>query len=106
MTNNTNTKLYEIIGEFRQEMTSRFDKIENTMNNRFEKIECDYVRQSDFAPVKAVTFGMVGFVLLAFLGGLTILVFKKDVSASLGVTRDILQVTPFIQQVGNTIGLK
>jgi len=40
-------------------------------------IESHYVRKEEFEPVKRLVYGGIGFILLAFLAGLTALIFVK-----------------------------
>lgn len=57
---------YELINEFRSEMNDRFDKIESC-----------YVRNDRFNPVERLVYGMVGIILLAFVGAMVALVINK-----------------------------
>lgn len=41
-----------------------------------EQVEC-YVSVSEFKPIRIIVYGMVGFILLAFLSGVGAIVFNK-----------------------------
>jgi hypothetical protein len=53
-----------------KEMLCRIDK-------KIDGISEEYVKKDEFNPVKNIVYGMVGFVLLAFIGALISLVFIK-----------------------------
>lgn len=45
----------------------------------FDKLEKRYVSKDEFKPVKGVVYGMVGFIMLAFLGAIISLVLTRQV---------------------------
>jgi hypothetical protein len=57
---------------------ARLGSLELTASRRVEELEevlkREYVTQEAFAPVRAIVYGMVGFILLSFLGALVTLV--------------------------------
>ena len=58
---------YELINDFREEMNSRFDKIESC-----------YVRQDQFKPIERIVYGAVTLILVAVVGALIALVINKS----------------------------
>jgi len=99
MTGNIYKEITEAVNSLRSEMTTRFDNIDQ----KFEKLDCKYVRKEDFAPIKAILFGMIGLILIAFMGAIISLIIDKDPAASAKTASDIIQVTPVVRYIGATL---
>jgi hypothetical protein len=58
------------------------EKLEQKIDSRFDRIEEQFVRKSEFEPIKAVVYGMVGLILLSVLGAMVAVVVKSTAAAS------------------------
>jgi len=68
--NTTNDKIYTAVDATRREIGARIDHLEN-------KIDSNYVTKEELAPIRAIVYGMVGLIMVAFLTGVIALVIKR-----------------------------
>lgn len=68
--NTTNDKIYTAVDATRREIMARIDHLEN-------KIDSNYVTKEELAPIRAIVYGMVGLIMVAFLTGVIALVIKR-----------------------------
>ena len=62
-----------------EQVNGKLDKLDRKIEEGFREVRNEltcYVRKEEFSTVKSVVYGMVGAVLMAFIGGLIFLVFK------------------------------
>ena len=64
------------------EMIKLLHEIDNKVtriSTKMDIIEADYVRKSEFAPVQRIVYGLVGIILVSFIGGVFTLIVNKGV---------------------------
>ena len=73
MTQNTeqkNEKNIAVMSEQIKNMQSDISEIKNSLHELVAKIDSTYVTKEELRPIKAITYGMVGAILMAVLGAL------------------------------------
>jgi len=73
--------------------------LETKIDQRFNKIEDEFVRKSDFNLVRTIVFTMCGIILIAFLNNL--ISFNKGERTSV-FSMDVIP-TSIVKQIGETI---
>ncbi len=84
-----------------QDIYSAINDLRKEMNNRFDSMETNFVSIDRFKPIESLTWGMVGFVLLAVLGAIIAGVIVKINPASAAYVTH--QITPYVEAVGTSI---
>lgn len=59
------------------ELLIRLDERTAQIQKDVTELKSNYVTKSEFIPVQNITYGMVSLILIAFIGALIALVFKK-----------------------------
>ena len=54
----------------------RLTSISADIGTTYEEFQKRYVRKEEFAPIKAIVYGMAGMILAGFLGGVLVLILK------------------------------
>ena len=67
---------HQTIGEALARIDERTENMERRLGGICKKLDRNYVTKDQFDPVKKIVYGLVGSVLLGFLAGVAVLVFR------------------------------
>jgi len=66
----------EKLEDLKQTVLKGFNKVYDKMDAHNKECDKRYVSKDKFEPIKLIVYGLVSFILLAFVGGLSVLVMK------------------------------